>query len=51
MSEQRQLFPMMLDLAGRRCVVIGAGAIGEGKIQGLLATKATLAVLAPDATP
>jgi len=51
MSEQRQLFPMMLDLSGRRCIVVGAGTIGEGKIQGLLATKATLAVLAPTATP
>ncbi|MGA2964168.1 MAG: bifunctional precorrin-2 dehydrogenase/sirohydrochlorin ferrochelatase [Candidatus Korobacteraceae bacterium] len=51
MNEQRQLFPMMLDLTGRRCLVVGAGAIGEGKIQGLLATKATLAVLAPTATP
>jgi precorrin-2 dehydrogenase/sirohydrochlorin ferrochelatase len=50
MSEHRQLFPMMLDLTGRRCVVVGAGTIGEGKIQGLLATKATLAVLAPTAT-
>ena len=50
MSDQRQLFPMMLDLAGRRCVVIGAGAIGEGKIQGLLATRAKLTVLAPEAT-
>jgi len=51
MSEQRQLFPMMLDLTGRRCVIVGAGAIGEGKIQGLLATKAALVVLAPTATP
>jgi len=50
-SEQRQLFPMMLDLTGRRCVVVGAGTIGEGKIQGLLATKAKLVVLAPTATP
>ena len=31
--------------------VIGAGTIGEGKIQGLLATKAKLTVLAPTATP
>ena len=51
MNEQRQLFPMMLDLAGRQCVVIGAGTIGEGKIQGLLATRAKLTVLAPTATP
>jgi len=51
MSEQRQLFPMMLDLAGRHCVVVGAGTIGEGKIHGLLAAHAKLAVLAPSATP
>jgi precorrin-2 dehydrogenase/sirohydrochlorin ferrochelatase len=51
MSEQRQLFPMMLDLSGRRCLVVGAGTVGEGKIQGLLATRAKLTVLAPSATP
>jgi siroheme synthase-like protein len=30
-------YPVMLELAGRRCVVIGAQAIREGKIEGLLA--------------
>jgi siroheme synthase-like protein len=30
-------FPVMLELAGRRCVVIGAQAVHEGKVEGLLA--------------
>ena len=50
MTEPRQLFPMMLDLAGRRCLVVGAGAVGEGKISGLLAGGASVVVVAPAAT-
>ena len=30
-------YPVMLELAGRRCIVIGAQAILEGKVEGLLA--------------
>ncbi|MCD6022313.1 MAG: siroheme synthase [Actinomycetia bacterium] len=30
-------YPVMLELAGRRCVVIGAQAVREGKVEGLLA--------------
>jgi siroheme synthase-like protein len=33
-------YPVMLELAGRRCVVIGAQAIREGKVEGLLAAGA-----------
>jgi siroheme synthase-like protein len=33
-------YPVMLDLAGRRCVVVGAQAIREGKVEGLLAAGA-----------
>jgi siroheme synthase-like protein len=33
-------YPVMLELAGRRCVVIGAQAIHEGKVEGLLAAGA-----------
>jgi len=33
-------YPVMLELSGRRCVVIGAQAIGEGKVEGLLAAGA-----------
>jgi siroheme synthase-like protein len=33
-------YPVMLELAGRRCVVIGPQAIHEGKVEGLLAAGA-----------
>lgn len=33
-------YPVMLELAGRRCVVIGAEAVREGKVEGLLAAGA-----------
>jgi siroheme synthase-like protein len=33
-------YPVMLELVGRRCVVIGAQAIREGKVDGLLAAGA-----------
>lgn len=45
------LFPAFLKLEGRRCLVVGAGAIAEEKIQGLLATGAVITVVAPQATP
>lgn len=44
------LFPVFLRLAGRICLVVGAGRIGEGKISGLLAGGATVRVVAPRAT-
>lgn len=40
-----------LNLRGRRCVVVGAGAVGLEKIQGLLACDARVHVVAPDAHP
>jgi len=46
-----RLFPMFLKLAGRRCLVVGAGAVGESKIAGLLSSGASLHVVAPQATP
>lgn len=44
------LFPIFLKLAGRRCVVVGAGRIGEEKIEGLLRAGAEIEVVAPRAT-
>ncbi len=43
------LFPMFLKLTARRCVVVGAGAIAEGKIESLLAAEAEVRVIAPEA--
>jgi precorrin-2 dehydrogenase / sirohydrochlorin ferrochelatase len=44
------LFPLFLKLEGRHCVIVGAGPIAEGKIEGLLDTGAHLRVVAPEAT-
>jgi len=43
------LFPMFLKLAGRSCVVVGAGAIARPKIESLLRAEARLTVIAPEA--
>ena len=45
------LFPMFLKLAGRRCLVIGAGAAAESKIESLLNAEARVHVVGPCATP
>jgi len=45
------LFPMFVKLSGRLCLVVGAGPVGEAKIEGLLASGAAVRVLAPQATP
>jgi precorrin-2 dehydrogenase / sirohydrochlorin ferrochelatase len=43
-------YPVMLELSGRRCVVIGAQAIRERKVEGLLAAGADdVVVVDPDA--
>jgi precorrin-2 dehydrogenase len=41
---------MFLKLAGRKCLVVGAGRIGEPKIESLLRAEAKLRVIAPRAT-
>jgi siroheme synthase-like protein len=43
-------YPVMLDLGGRRAVVIGEGAVREGKVEGLLAAGAA-EVLVVASTP
>lgn len=43
------MFPIFLKLEGWRCLVIGAGAVAEGKIRGLLDAGATVQVVAPKA--
>jgi len=46
-----KLFPLILKLQDRRCLVVGAGTIAEGKIAGLLDTGTRLTVVAPHPTP
>ena len=44
------LFPMFMKLEGRRCLVVGAGKVGEPKIGGLIDTGASIHVVALEAT-
>jgi precorrin-2 dehydrogenase/sirohydrochlorin ferrochelatase len=44
------LFPMFVKLEGRQVLVVGAGRVGEEKIEGLLGTGARIRVVALDAS-
>lgn len=46
-----ELYPAFLNLAGRRCVVVGGGAVAERKVRGLLAADADVLVVAPQTAP
>ena len=45
------LFPIFVKLEGRPVLLVGAGPMGESKIQGLLTAGARVTVVSPDATP
>jgi uroporphyrin-III C-methyltransferase/precorrin-2 dehydrogenase/sirohydrochlorin ferrochelatase len=40
-------YPVMLEVRERRCVVIGGGTIGEGKVRGLISAGAHVTVVEP----
>jgi precorrin-2 dehydrogenase/sirohydrochlorin ferrochelatase len=44
------LFPAFLKIAGRRCLVVGAGPVAEEKIVGLVRAGGDVRVVAPEAT-
>lgn len=44
-------YPVFLNLADKRCVIIGGGTIAQGKIGGLLQAGCRITVISPDATP
>ncbi len=45
----RPMYPIMLDLRGRRCLLVGAGQVAYRKLQRLLAEHAVVTVVAPTA--
>jgi precorrin-2 dehydrogenase/sirohydrochlorin ferrochelatase len=51
MRKETYLFPIYLKLAGRCCLVVGAGKISEGKVAGLIRAGAKVEVVAPRGTP
>lgn len=40
-------YPVLLDLAGRRCVMVGGGLIAQRRVEGLLAAGAHVIVISP----
>lgn len=44
------LYPVMLDLGGKNCLVIGGGKVAERKVFGLLKTGACIKVISPSLT-
>jgi precorrin-2 dehydrogenase len=51
MSTVRRYYPISLNLAFRRCLVVGGGAVAERKVDGLLAVGARTVVISPEVTP
>jgi siroheme synthase-like protein len=45
-----QFYPIFLDLRGRSCLVVGGGAIGTRKTEGLLAAGAMVTIISPQAS-
>ena len=43
-------YPIFLELQDRRCLVVGGGAIGQRKVEGLLGAGAKVTVIAPTLT-
>lgn len=44
-------YPVFLDIEGRLAMVVGGGAVAEGKVTGLLAARARVMLVSPEATP
>ncbi|MCC6443860.1 MAG: bifunctional precorrin-2 dehydrogenase/sirohydrochlorin ferrochelatase [Armatimonadetes bacterium] len=45
------LYPILIELQGRPCLVVGGGVVAERKVKTLMEYGAQVRVMAPDATP
>ena len=50
-SENAVLYPLFMDVSGRRCVVVGGGGVASRKVRGLLGAGARVVVVSPEVTP
>ena len=50
-DENVVLYPIFLDLSGRRCVVVGGGEVASRKARKLLQARAEVVVISPEITP
>jgi precorrin-2 dehydrogenase / sirohydrochlorin ferrochelatase len=50
-SENVVLYPIFLDLSGRRCVVVGGGQVANRKARKLLQARAEVVVISPEIRP
>jgi siroheme synthase-like protein len=50
-DENAVLYPIFLDLSGRRCVVVGGGEVANRKARKLLQAKAEVVVISPEVRP
>jgi len=44
------MYPVLLDIAGKSCVVVGGGSVAERKVKGLLESGAVVRVVSPEVT-
>lgn len=45
-----EYYPLLLDLKGKKCVVVGGGSVAQRKVKSLLKAKAHVWVISPDLT-
>ena len=50
-DENTVLYPIFLDLSGRRCVVVGGGEVASRKARKLLQARAEVVVISPEISP
>ena len=44
-------YPLLMDLRGRKVLVVGGGLVAERKVESLLEAESRVTLVAPDVTP